>query len=132
MPTALRALRPASPKTSMNNSEQPSITPGVLLKPGRTVDHAQQLHHLDDLVERSELRVQRGQQLQTDQAGGSASGREVEGIPHLSGHQAAIGSDGAGAGEEHEIPDTHRAAVQTGGGHRGGELDSELVEACLC
>ena len=39
-PTAERVWRPASPKTSTRRSEQPSITSGVRLKPGATLERA--------------------------------------------------------------------------------------------
>ena len=50
-PMALRAWRPASPKSSMKSSLQPWMTEGVSLKSGADVDHAEDLDDLADVVE---------------------------------------------------------------------------------
>ena len=75
---ALRAWRPASPKSSMNISLQPWMTEGVSSKAGSHVDHAEDLYDLPHVVETGDG-VDRLQNTQRAQLRGAITlfGRQV-------------------------------------------------------
>ena len=95
-PTADRAPRPASPRTSTSSSEQPSITAGCSVNVRRAPHEPEELHHPLDPVEIADLGAQRGQQPQAGEPGGVArvGGEHVAGAgPDPAGDDRPVGTD---------------------------------------
>ncbi len=91
------------------------------MKPGRAVDHPEDLRHPDDAPEVADLGAERGEQLQAGQPRGLACGVDVEvawPITDLADHETAVGTDGTGAGQEHQLTDPDGRDVQPSRRHR--------------
>ncbi len=133
MPTADLAPRPASPNTSMNSSEQPSITAGVRLNPGAVLTIPSTFTTRDDTIERADLVTQLGQELQAGEPGRGTSVVDGDGPAlgeaDLARDVGAVGVDGSRTGQEHQVPGAHGRVVHPGSGAGNGQFDPEFDEA---
>src|SRR5215472_15071504 len=98
LPTADRACRPASPKTSTNKSEQPLITFGESLKSGAALTMPRSYDEID-AVERAERIAHGRKQTQSDQPCAPVALLDTDIDAKLAGELLAIGVARTLAGE---------------------------------
>ncbi len=99
------------------------------MKPGAQFTMPSTLTTRLDVVEGAQFGSYGGEVLQPDEPRRLARLVDIEITTDLAVHDAAVGADGAGTGQEQQVAGSHRRDVQAGRWERCGQFDSELGQS---